>query len=182
MVSRMKAWTIIILLFITPIILTAAATQINLATQVSGILATANGGTGQNSTATFPTAGTVMITTTGVSATQLPNPSATTLGGIQSIVPCSAGSHLNTISTSGVPACSADTGAATTQGAPTGTINGANTTFTLSPTPTVAGNVVCYLNGVMQQQGAGNDYTISSATITYLTAPPTGTKLICTWY
>ncbi len=159
-----------------------AATQLNLATQVQGVLATANGGTGVNGSATFPSSGTVMTTTTAVAATQLPNPSATTLGGVQSIAACAAGSHLNTISTSGVPACSADSGANTTQGAPTGTINGSNTAFTLSPTPAAAGNVVCYLNGVMQQQGAGNDYTISGATITYLTAPATGAKLVCTWY
>lgn len=38
----------------------AAVTQINLTTQVTGILPTTNGGTGQNSTATFPTSGTVL--------------------------------------------------------------------------------------------------------------------------
>jgi hypothetical protein len=49
-----------------------AATQINLQYQVQGILPTANGGTGQNSTATFPTSGTVMITTTSATCSQLP--------------------------------------------------------------------------------------------------------------
>lgn len=68
------------------------------------------------------------------------------------------------------------------QGAPSGTINGVNTTFTLSPTPAASSNVNCFLNGVQQQQGAGNDYTISGATITYLTAPATGAKLNCLWY
>lgn len=158
-----------------------AVTQVDLTTNVKGILPTANGGTGQNSSATFPASGTVMTTTTNVAASQLPNPSASTLGGVESIT-CSAGQHVTQISTSGVPSCSADTGSALNQAAPTGTINGSNTTFTLSPTPTASADVVCYLNGVMQQQGAGNDYTISSATITYLTAPPTGAKLLCTWY
>lgn len=59
---------------------------------------------------------------------------------------------------------------------PSGTINGANVTFTLANTP-VAGSEHVYLNGILQEVGAGNDYTISGATITYLTAPLTGEKL-----
>jgi len=50
----------------------AATTVVNLATQVTGLLATTNGGTGQNSSATFPSSGTVMITTTSVQASQMP--------------------------------------------------------------------------------------------------------------
>lgn len=49
-----------------------AVTQINLTTQVSGILPAANGGTNQNSTAVFPTSGTVMTTGTNVACGQLP--------------------------------------------------------------------------------------------------------------
>lgn len=52
--------------------LTAAVTQINLTTQVQGVLPTANGGTGQNSSATFPASGTVMTTATGVVCGQMP--------------------------------------------------------------------------------------------------------------
>jgi hypothetical protein len=59
---------------------------------------------------------------------------------------------------------------------PTGTVNGSNTTFTLANTPT-AGTESVYLNGLLQEPGAGNDYTISGATITYLTAPVTGDKI-----
>jgi hypothetical protein len=59
---------------------------------------------------------------------------------------------------------------------PSGTINGSNVTFTLADTP-VAGSEHIYLNGVLQDVGAGNDYTISGATITYLTAPLTGEKI-----
>jgi hypothetical protein len=158
-----------------------AATTIDLAVNVRGILATANGGTGVNGSATFPSSGTVMTTATAVAASQLPNPTASTLGGVESLT-CGAGLHLDSISTSGVPHCQADTGSAFNQGAPTGTINGSNTSFTLSPTPTASADVNCFENGLQQQQGAGNDYTISGATITYLTAPPTGTKLNCLWY
>lgn len=59
---------------------------------------------------------------------------------------------------------------------PSGTINGSNVTFTLANTP-VAGSEHIFLNGVLQESGAGNDYTISGGTITYLTAPLTGEKL-----
>ena len=59
---------------------------------------------------------------------------------------------------------------------PSGAINGANVTYVLANTP-VAGSEHIYLNGILQESGAGNDYTISGATITYLTAPLTGDKL-----
>lgn len=42
--------------------LLAATTLVNLATQVTGILGKTNGGTGLNSTATFPSSGTVSVT------------------------------------------------------------------------------------------------------------------------
>ena len=60
---------------------------------------------------------------------------------------------------------------------PSGTINGSNTSFTIANTPT-AGTVKLYLNGVRQKSGAGNDYTISTNTITMTTAPVSGDVLI----
>lgn len=59
---------------------------------------------------------------------------------------------------------------------PTGSINGSNTAFTLANTP-VSGSEHVYLNGVLQESGAGNDYTISGNSITFTTAPLTGEKL-----
>jgi hypothetical protein len=59
---------------------------------------------------------------------------------------------------------------------PTGTINGVNVTFTLANTP-VAGTEQLFLNGLLLEPGAGNDYTISGATVTMLTAPATGDRL-----
>lgn len=59
---------------------------------------------------------------------------------------------------------------------PSGSINGVNTAFTLGNTP-VAGSEHVYLNGVLQESGGGNDYTISGANITMVTAPLTGEKL-----
>jgi hypothetical protein len=63
-----------------------------------------------------------------------------------------------------------------TRETPTGAINGANTTFTLVATP-VANSEQVFLNGLLLEPGAGNDYTISGATITMLTAPATGDRL-----
>lgn len=59
---------------------------------------------------------------------------------------------------------------------PSGSINGSNTAFTLANTP-VAGSEHGYLNGLLMESGSGNDYTISGATVTMLTAPLTGDKL-----
>jgi hypothetical protein len=48
---------------------------------------------------------------------------------------------------------------------PSGTVNGTNAAFTLANTP-VSGTEQVYVNGVLQN-GGGNDYTISGATITF---------------
>ena len=63
---------------------------------------------------------------------------------------------------------------------PSGAINGSNVTFTLANTPT-AGSEHVYLNGVLQESGSGNDYTITAAVITYLSAPLTGEKVRVTY-
>lgn len=52
--------------------------------------------------------------------------------------------------------------------------NGSQTNFTLSPTPVTALSVQLYLDGVLLQQGAGLDYTISGATVSFTVAPATG--------
>jgi hypothetical protein len=48
-------------------------------------------------------------------------------------------------------------------------------TDTLNNTPSPANSLRLYLNGVKQQEGAGNDYTLSGATITWLAS--TGTAV-----
>lgn len=62
---------------------------------------------------------------------------------------------------------------------PSGTINGSNAVFTLANTP-VAGSEHIYLQGVRMRPGAGNDYTISGATVTFEAGqiPPTGSNLL----
>jgi len=59
---------------------------------------------------------------------------------------------------------------------PSGAINGSNTAYTLANTPT-SGSEHVYLNGLLQESGAGNDYTISGTSITMAVAPLTGEKL-----
>jgi hypothetical protein len=62
---------------------------------------------------------------------------------------------------------------------PSGTIDGVNATFTLANTPT-AGSVTLHKNGIRQFVGAGNDYTISSLTVTFLAGnlPQVGDNLL----
>ena len=64
-----------------------------------------------------------------------------------------------------------------TRETPSGLINGSNTSYTLANTPT-SGTEEVFLNGILQQVGAGNDYTISGGTITMLTAPASGDRLL----
>jgi hypothetical protein len=63
---------------------------------------------------------------------------------------------------------------------PTGTINGINKTFFLSSTPTL-GSEHIYLNGLLQDEGIDNDYTISGKTITFTLAPSNKSKLKCSY-
>ncbi|MEW6039932.1 MAG: hypothetical protein AB1633_00225 [Elusimicrobiota bacterium] len=64
---------------------------------------------------------------------------------------------------------------------PSGTKNGTNTAFTLANTP-VSGTEMVFLNGLLQNGGAGNDYTISTVTITFAVAPiSTDTILVTYW-
>jgi hypothetical protein len=58
-----------------------------------------------------------------------------------------------------------------------GNCNGANTTFTLTSTP-VTNSVQVFLNGLLQQEGSGKDYTLSGTTVEFTTAPLTGDILI----
>jgi hypothetical protein len=61
-----------------------------------------------------------------------------------------------------------------------GTIDGSNTVFTLSSTPNPAGTETVFLNGILQEPN-GEDYTISGATITFVVAPPSGSRIRVTY-
>jgi hypothetical protein len=62
---------------------------------------------------------------------------------------------------------------------PTGTIDGTNDDFTLSKTPSPAGSLQLYLDGVLQV--ATVDYTLTGNAIAY-TTPPTGGSVHRAWY
>lgn len=57
-----------------------------------------------------------------------------------------------------------------TREVPSGTLNGTNTNFTLVSAP-LSGTEEVFLNGLLQNGGAGNDYTIATNTITFAVAP-----------
>lgn len=59
---------------------------------------------------------------------------------------------------------------------PSGLVDGSNAAYTLL-TPPTAGSEEVFLNGILQEPGAGNDYTISGWTVTFLTAPATGDRI-----
>lgn len=66
--------------------------------------------------------------------------------------------------------------------APTGSINGTNTAFTLTATPQNGNFVSVFLNGLLQQPGVGNDYTISGTTITFTSAPIAGDVILVQYF
>lgn len=62
---------------------------------------------------------------------------------------------------------------------PSGSINGVNTSFTLSQTP-IAGSEHVYRNGQLQADG-GVDYSISGTIITFVSPPLTGDALVVSY-
>jgi hypothetical protein len=62
---------------------------------------------------------------------------------------------------------------------PGGAVDGANADFTLLATPT-AGTLRLFKNGMRQKAAAGNDYTLTTNTITFLAGniPQTGDVLL----
>lgn len=64
---------------------------------------------------------------------------------------------------------------------PSGAVNGSNTTFTLAGTPANS-SLKLFMNGMLLEPGADNDYTVSANTITMLFAPITGDKLRAYYY
>lgn len=69
-------------------------------------------------------------------------------------------------------------GSFATREVPTGTVDGVNDTFTLASTP-FAGTEEVYVNGLQQDAGGANDYTISGAVITFNAGaiPQSGSKI-----
>lgn len=62
---------------------------------------------------------------------------------------------------------------------PVGTINGVNTSFTLSNAPNPALSLLLFVNKTLQIQGT--DYTLSGSALTMIVAPPGGVTFLG-WY
>lgn len=60
---------------------------------------------------------------------------------------------------------------------PSGTVNGINTDFVLNLQPSPVSSLKVYVNG--QRMRVTEDYTFSNKTISFLTAPPTGSIILC---
>jgi len=63
---------------------------------------------------------------------------------------------------------------------PGGLINGENNVYTLAYTP-IPGSEHLYLNGLLQESGLDNDYTIIDSTITFYDYPMEGMTLKCSY-
>jgi hypothetical protein len=178
------------------------ATQLNLLTQVQGLLPAANGGLNANaaaftgvlreasgtaSAAEFSgdctTSGSNVITCQKDNGTTVPVNSAanqvllttaSATGSWATIPDCPSGALQFTASTHVWSCGTVLTGSFADGETPTGLVNGANTTYTLAHTPNPATSLVWTYNGQRLEPG-GADFTLATATVTTVTAPPTGT-------
>lgn len=184
----------------------AAITQIELTTQVKGILPIGNGGTGQSSfgagilrsngsvlssaelSGDATTSASNAVTVVKVNGTSVPVnaaadqvviTTASQTGSWASIPNCTGGALQYTAATHLFNCGSVLTGTFADAETPTGTINGVNDTFTLANTPSPAGSLVLFKNG-QEMIAGGADYTLATATITFTAGaiPITGDVLI----
>lgn len=63
----------------------------------------------------------------------------------------------------------------------TGATDGINTNFSLAYTPASPDAIMVFLNGVLQEQGAGADFTLAGNTVTMSLSPPPESKLTATY-
>jgi hypothetical protein len=148
---------------------TFAALNLAGASVVTGTLPIGNGGTGVSTT---PSNGQLLIGNgSGFTLASL------TAGANISITPSAGGITIAATGSSSFTASNI-----VVREVPTGTINGSNVTFGLAQTP-VSGKEMVFVNGVLQNVGSGNDYTISGATITFTAGatPQTGDVVLVTY-
>lgn len=186
------------------VLLMGAATQINLISQVRGILPIANGGTNTGTTLTgvvrggasytaaelsgdATTSGSNAVTVAKVNGTSVPTnaaadqtivTTASATGAWASIPNCTSGALQYATATHAFSCGTVLTGSFADAETPSGTINGTNTTFTLAHTPNPGADLQLYLNGQQLIAGASADYTLATATITTASAPKTNDVLI----
>jgi hypothetical protein len=194
---------IILVLLAMVVLLLGAATQIRLTTQVQGILPIANGGSNTSSTLTGLIRGGSSYTaaelsgdatTSGSNAVTVARVNGTSVGTNAAADQVIVTTASQTASWAAMPNCTAGalqyatsthtftcgtvlTGTFADGEVPTGTINGANTSFTLAHTPNPAGSLELIKNGQTLVPG-GADFSLATATITMTTAPATGDILV----
>jgi hypothetical protein len=206
---KLRAWmpgpakSLYVLVILGCVLFMAAATQLDLTTQVKGILAIANGGTNTSSTLTgvvrggasytaselsgdCATSGSNVVTCAKVNSTTVPTnsaadqvlgTSASATGVWISIPNCPSGALNYTAATHTIGCASVLTGTFAPAEVPTGLINSSNVTYTLAHTPSPAASLELYKNG-QQLIAGGADYTLATATITMVSAPKTGDVLV----
>lgn len=168
---------------------TFGGTGINLAGSTSGTTTLLSGATAGTSVLTLPVATDTLVgrATTDTLTNKTISGSSNTLTNIgngsltNSSVTVTAGTALSgggAVSLGGSVTLNLNTAKFITRETPSGTINGSNATFTLANTP-VAGSESVFFNGILLESGAGNDYTISTNTLTMLVdyIPATGDKI-----
>lgn len=64
---------------------------------------------------------------------------------------------------------------------PSGVIDGVNKTFMLLRAPNPPNSLDLFLNGLLQDQGVGGDYTLSANVITFMNAPPMGSTILASY-
>jgi hypothetical protein len=205
-ISMMHRLGIFIVALAVSLPLLAAVTQFDLTTQVKGTLPFGNGGTNATSISTgvvrsngstlsgselsgdATTSSSNAVTVVKVNGTSVPTnaaadqlllTTASATGGWASITNCPTGA-LQYATASHTFACGTVlTGTFVDDETPTGAINGANTSYTLAFAPSPAGSLALYKNG--QKLTLTGDYTLSSLTITAVTAPKTGDTLTASY-
>ncbi len=204
-ITLLRGVVMALVIVLSPLLFVAAATQINLTSQVKGTLPTGNGGTGTASTLTglvrggssytaaelsgdVTTSGSNASTvakvngtsvTTNSSADQIIVTTASATAGWASIPNC-AGALQYTTATHLFSCGTVLTGTFADAETPSGTINSSNTAFTLAHTPSPAADLQLFLNGQLLIAG-GADYTLATAAITMTAAPKTGDVLIASY-
>lgn len=63
----------------------------------------------------------------------------------------------------------------------TGDVDGMNKEFLLSDQPASSNSLMVFMNGVLQEFGSMNDFTLDGAKVVFINAPPVGSKIIATY-
>lgn len=64
---------------------------------------------------------------------------------------------------------------------PSGPIDGLNMIFSLAHAPSPKNSLMLYVNGVLQSEGLGKDYDLSTNSVMTMTAPTPGTQIVATY-